>query len=327
MKNGLVLTVFVALLVFGSAGKATEFGGNIMDPNYAGFEEVGGWVLDSLASRSSDYANNGSYSLKYGPTSQGPVYPMSFFEVTTVANRKHFITVGIREPEGELDGRYLGLQPPAGSAIRVTLEAGGTDYFRVRYGNVFLSGSGSVSVQCFVGCYFSADSYDDTRAIYFDDFSLSRECVKPAVDADSKSGVLPVGVPVTVILYNSGMPVDDYKIAFDPDITIDGSNCTVGMVNWISDYAVSVELIATSPGDVSLTLTNVYSNKLCDYIMAAVNPLVIGDAGTQYLTADVGGQNGVRDGYVNLYDLAVVALQWMDCTNPADSVCDFNWHK
>ena len=41
-----------------------------------------------------------------------------------------------------------------------------------------------------------------------------------------------------------------------------------------------------------------------------------GDTGTDYLTTDLSGPDGVADCYVNLYDLIVFTEQWLGCTIP-----------
>jgi hypothetical protein len=41
------------------------------------------------------------------------------------------------------------------------------------------------------------------------------------------------------------------------------------------------------------------------------------------MAADLSGPNGTPDCYINLYDFAVIANNWLDCNNPADTHCTF----
>jgi len=50
-------------------------------------------------------------------------------------------------------------------------------------------------------------------------------------------------------------------------------------------------------------------------------PSECGDQGTVWLEEDISGPAGAPDCYVNLYDLSVLAANWLDCTNPQDPDC------
>lgn len=51
-------------------------------------------------------------------------------------------------------------------------------------------------------------------------------------------------------------------------------------------------------------------------------PTECGESGTVYLPGDISGPAGIRDCRVNIYDLKAMVFNWMDCTDPADTVCD-----
>ena len=50
-----------------------------------------------------------------------------------------------------------------------------------------------------------------------------------------------------------------------------------------------------------------------------------GVAGTQYLAGDITGAVGVPDCYVDMIDFALLAAQWMQCSDPASPECDTYW--
>ena len=56
--------------------------------------------------------------------------------------------------------------------------------------------------------------------------------------------------------------------------------------------------------------------------MVPADPNYCGDLYTEYLAGDVSGPAGVSDCYVNLYDFAVIAKQWLECTDPENVDCD-----
>lgn len=41
------------------------------------------------------------------------------------------------------------------------------------------------------------------------------------------------------------------------------------------------------------------------------------------MAADLSGPNGTPDCYINIYDFAVIATNWLECNNPADADCTF----
>ena len=49
-------------------------------------------------------------------------------------------------------------------------------------------------------------------------------------------------------------------------------------------------------------------------------PAFCGDFGTEYLDTDVS-----RDCYVNLIDFAMIADEWLNCSDPANAQCDQYW--
>ena len=55
-------------------------------------------------------------------------------------------------------------------------------------------------------------------------------------------------------------------------------------------------------------------------------PSSCGVSGTLYKATDITGPNGVPDCYVNVYDFALLALQWLECTDATrPAQCDLFW--
>jgi len=88
-------------------------------------------------------------------------------------------------------------------------------------------------------------------------------------------------------------------------------------------------------GTVNTTSKQIVTQPISSFSLFAVaGPVTTcGDIGTQ-IASDLSGPAGVPDCYVNLHDLAylsenaglldltVMATQWLDCTNPADTSCN-----
>ncbi|MBN1437666.1 MAG: hypothetical protein JW936_11390 [Sedimentisphaerales bacterium] len=65
-----------------------------------------------------------------------------------------------------------------------------------------------------------------------------------------------------------------------------------------------------------------------DFIMSGHlvdGPSYCGDAYTYYVGADLSGPGDAPDCIVNLYDFAVMANQWLNCSTPGDSGCTQHW--
>ena len=54
-------------------------------------------------------------------------------------------------------------------------------------------------------------------------------------------------------------------------------------------------------------------------------PEVCGDPGTGYFAYDISGPDGTPDCYVNLHDFAVLASEWLACTDPGNPSCTHYW--
>jgi hypothetical protein len=46
-----------------------------------------------------------------------------------------------------------------------------------------------------------------------------------------------------------------------------------------------------------------------------------GEAGTEYIDGDISGSSGVPDCYVDMYDVAKLSEQWLECNDPVDVSC------
>ena len=55
--------------------------------------------------------------------------------------------------------------------------------------------------------------------------------------------------------------------------------------------------------------------------MVPYDPNYCGDLHTQYLDGDVSGPAGIPDCYVNLHDVALIAQDWLGCTDPENVDC------
>lgn len=51
-------------------------------------------------------------------------------------------------------------------------------------------------------------------------------------------------------------------------------------------------------------------------------PSKCGDPGTAFFGGDISGPSGSPDCYINLYDLAAIAKDWLSCTEPQDPICN-----
>jgi hypothetical protein len=297
--------------------------GNLLN-DAGGFEFDGGsgpWILwadggelSTIHDIATDsrYVKSGSYSWKAGPaTAGGKLFRASYLGIPTVANRRHSVVTHARyqtSSPGSTKVAINGVWYAFGSASSI---------FGGKY-NYFTLPANENTIDLVLQVY--SNSANDT--VYMDDIKLYREVVSPLVGGDNLNNVL-VKNKVNNVIFNTYPMFEGYtneiKIAFDPDIVLSSAGAAISNVQWLGDTRVSADIVPSSAGTLTLTFRNVYSDKDYNYTMTVVNPpLSCGQAGTVYSTSDLN-----FDCEVNFEDFAVLASQWLKCTDAEIQDCGF----
>ena len=153
------------------------------------------------------------------------------------------------------------------------------------------------------------------------------------VESDGSTSVSEDGLNDSYEIVVNGIPEQGVEITVTPDDQLDigqgaGISVTVNFLHGQSNiYLVNVQAVDDDFSEGPHTGTISYSVFSGDPLLSSFllndttvtvgdNDPFCGDENTIYLPGDLN-----MDCYINLLDLAVFAIDWMACTNPADPLC------
>ena len=313
----LKILVILLLMLFSQQVFGTEYGSDLLN-GIGDFETVddrAAWTLHTWSGDSalnkfdSELPHSGDWSWHFGPsTAYGNTWGgWTTSKFSTVANREHRLIV------------YARSQVSTPSWIQYVIGGSGwqsLSYYTTVWGyNEKYYTSGATEETMEVAFKMHANSANDNG--YIDDVTVCRERVMPTVYSDSVQSTLVIGEVTEVIFDTTPYITYDPRNAFDPDIGITCTNATISNIQWISDTNVSADITASSIGQLQLVFRNDYSDMEYTYSMNSVNPPTsCGDPGTVYDIADMN-----LDCVVNLLDFSVLAIEWLECTDPEAGNC------
>ena len=260
MKRTIITLAIAAVLLAGSnSAWARRLGPTVYSTNMDSVEDLHNWC-----SIDTTYFNSPPQSLRFNDADGRSGYPTTTLgSFTTVANRSHYITMVLYEPNRALLGVYAMIRndDTATDYTSSDFDTGGTGYFKGVTRYITPGGTGMFNAKA----QLKVNLGSANRDALMDDFRIHRAMADPEVSSTSIAGDLDAGVATTISFYNAGgITADAFDIFFDPDIQATATNATVNSVSWVSDTQVDVNLTALGEGTVDVTLKNPYGDGYFD---------------------------------------------------------------
>lgn len=166
-----------------------------------------------------------------------------------------------------------------------------------------------------------------------DNVSIEMPDLTDLIESDGQTHVSEDGLDDSYEIRVYGVGADDVEVTVTPDAQIDlgaGAGVAINAVftqggSEIFTIVVNAVDDAIVEGDHSGTISHTITSDDASYTVLTFDDVAVtiednepycGDSNTIYLLGDLN-----RDCYVNLLDIAELALEWMMCTDPADPLC------
>ena len=166
-----------------------------------------------------------------------------------------------------------------------------------------------------------------------DNISLEISELMEIVESDGQTDVSEDGLDDSYEIKVFGVGADDVEVTVTPDAQLDlGGGAGVAITALFTQggsetYTVTVNAVddGVSEGPHASLITHTVVSNDSNYTLDGLDDVSVsitdndpycGDSNTIYLLGDLN-----KDCYVNLLDIAVLASEWMMCTDPADPLC------